>query len=119
MSIPLKQGNELGDSMKMALARFLSMERKFQNNPVLKDRFCEFMREYLELGHMIASDNPNNSLYYMPPQAVVRKASTTTKLRVVFDASAKTSNGKSLNEVMLVGPRLQKDIVDILCKWRT
>ena len=64
VSNPLKHENELGDSNKMAFARFLSKERKFQNNPVLKERYCEFMREYLELGTMIPSDNPNQFILY-------------------------------------------------------
>ena len=49
---------------------------------------------------------------YLPHQAVIRNPSTTTKLRVVFDAAAKTSNGRSLNDIMMVGPRLQKDILE-------
>ncbi|XP_055623776.1 uncharacterized protein LOC129767178 [Toxorhynchites rutilus septentrionalis] len=45
--------------------------------------------------------------------------STTTKLRVVFDASAKTSTGFSLNEALLVGPVIQDDLLTIILRFRT
>jgi len=40
--------------------------------------------------------------------------SSTTKLRVVFDASAPSSTGKSLNNILRVGPTVQSDLLSIL-----
>lgn len=48
----------------------------------------------------------------------MNKASTTTKLRVVFDGSIKSSNGISLNEKLLVGPTVQDDLWSILIRFR-
>uniref|UniRef100_A0A8D8AXM8 (northern house mosquito) hypothetical protein n=1 Tax=Culex pipiens TaxID=7175 RepID=A0A8D8AXM8_CULPI len=45
--------------------------------------------------------------YFLPHHAVVRPESSTTKLRVVFDASAKSSNGQSLNDQLLDPPDRQ------------
>ena len=47
---------------------------------------------------------PETDSYYLPMHGVVKEASTTTKLRVVFDASAKTSSGVSVNDKLLPGP---------------
>ena len=44
--------------------------------------------------------------------------SSTTKLRVVFDASSKTTTGVPLNECLLVGPKVQEDLLDILVRFR-
>ena len=44
--------------------------------------------------------------------------SSTTKLRVVFDASSKTTTGVSLNECLIVGPKVQEDLFDILLRFR-
>lgn len=79
------------------------------------------MREYLTVGHMRRVptelvDLPN--CYYIPHHAVMKEESTTTKLRVVFDASNKTSNGKSLNDVLMVGPTLQSTLYVILLRFR-
>jgi len=44
--------------------------------------------------------------------------STTTKMRVVFDGSATTKSGLSLNNIMLRGPKMQPDIFNILLRFR-
>ncbi|XP_070855048.1 uncharacterized protein [Drosophila suzukii] len=44
--------------------------------------------------------------------------STTTKLRVVFNASSPSNNGVSLNDILHAGPVLQSDITIQILKWR-
>lgn len=56
--------------------------------------------------------------FYMPHHAVFKNASSTTKIRVVFDASSKTDTGVSLNDILMVGPTLQQDLISILIKFR-
>jgi len=58
------------------------------------------MTEYMSLGHMAEANSEGK--YYLPHQAAIRDASLTTKLRVVFDASAKTTKNKCLNDIMYV-----------------
>jgi len=41
--------------------------------------------------------------YYTPHHAVIKETSTSTKLRVVFDASMKTTNGTPLNDLFYCG----------------
>lgn len=45
---------------------------------------------------------------------MLKESSSTTKLRVVFDASCKTSTGVSLNDKQLTGPTLQDDLFSIV-----
>ncbi|XP_065356265.1 uncharacterized protein LOC135950662 [Calliphora vicina] len=117
--IPFLEDCELGDSYKRAMARLMSLERRLKENPLLKNEYCKIMEELLSMGHMKKVDPSCNGKYYLPHQAVVRESSLTTKVRVVFDASSKTTNGKSLNDILQVGPKLQKDIFDIITKWRS
>jgi hypothetical protein len=49
---------------------------------------------------------------------VIRHSNSTTKLCVVFNASCKTRNGISLNDQLLVGPKLQQDLPAIIVRWR-
>ncbi|XP_075162846.1 uncharacterized protein LOC142235479 [Haematobia irritans] len=80
----------------------------------------KFMEEYEALGHMtkVNIDNVTGAKYFIPHHCVLRPESSTTKLRVVFDASTKTSSGKSLNDVLHTGPTLQNDLFAILLRFR-
>ena len=65
------------------------------------------MKEYEELGHMAEDKTASiRNGYFLPHHSVIKQSSLTTKLRVVFDASAKTSTGVSLNDTLMVGPKV-------------
>ncbi|XP_075212764.1 uncharacterized protein LOC142319405 [Lycorma delicatula] len=57
--------------------------------------------------------------FYLPHHAVFKQNSTTTKLRVVFEGSAKTSTGTSLNDILMAGPTVQQDLFSIMVRFRT
>lgn len=61
---------------------------------------------------------PNKVLYYIPHSCVVKPDSTTTKLRIVFDASAKITSGKSLIDLQAVDPVIQRDQFDLALMFR-
>ena len=48
---------------------------------------------------------------------VFRKDRATTRCRVVFDSSAKTYDGQSLNSCLLKGPKLQLDLGHVLIRF--
>ncbi|GBL89694.1 hypothetical protein AVEN_104645-1 [Araneus ventricosus] len=60
----------------------------------------------------------NDDDYFLPYQGVLRPSSITTKLRVVFDASAKTTTGYSLNDLLCAGGVLQEYLFSILTRFR-
>ncbi|GFT44387.1 integrase catalytic domain-containing protein [Trichonephila clavipes] len=64
------------------------------------------------------SEINNIKSLYLPHHGVVRDTSCTTKLRVVFDAFSKTSSGLSLNDLLMVGPRVQPELFPILIQFR-
>ena len=59
-----------------------------------------------------------NTMCYLPMHAVRKVSSTTTKIRVVFDACSKSSMGVSLNDTLLVGPTVHSTLVDVLLRFR-
>lgn len=116
----------LGESKTQAIKQFYSLERKLNKNPDLKTSYVQFMREYQSLGHMTnithTESNVNNQVencFYLPHHAVIKETSATTKLRVVFNASAVSSSGYSLNDTLLVGPTIQEELFTILIRFRT
>jgi len=54
----------------------------------------------------------------MPHHCIIKESSTTAKLRVVFNASSKTTSGISLNDALMAGPVLQQDLLSILLRFR-
>lgn len=113
--IPFKNNREnLGKSKKQALHQFFAMENRMKRNEEFAAKYQVFMSEYEALGHMEAIWEPHESGYYMPHHGVL----SANKFRVVFNASAKTSSGITLNETQLVGEKLQKNLFIILMNFR-
>ena len=112
----------LGESRSQAVRRFFSLERSLR----FKGQFSEVdsvLGEYFEMGHaepvpVSALDKAENEVFYLPVHVVRNVSSTTTKVRAVFDASAKTTSGVSLNEMFLVGPTVHPPLVDVLLRFR-
>ncbi|XP_055589123.1 uncharacterized protein LOC129741423 [Uranotaenia lowii] len=107
------------------MRRFIGLEKRLLANLELKDMYTEFIHEYILMGHMkevteknYQNQNCQNVVYYLPHHAVLKPDSTTTKLRVVFDASCRTSTGISLNDGLMVGPTIQNDLLSIILRFR-
>lgn len=97
------------------MKRFYGLERRLSKNPVLRGRYIDFMREYEDLGHMRRAEKTvdiNSPYYYIPHHAVLKK------FRVVFDASAVTTNGLSFNNIQFAGPKVQDDLYAIILQFR-
>lgn len=118
--LPLFQDPQvLGDSLFMACKRFHNLERRLSKDNLLTRQYDEFIQEYITMGHMEpASPVKDETTYYLPHHAVIKTDSATIKLRVVFDGSAEAKSGVSLNNIMVRGPKIQKDIFNILLRFR-
>ena len=80
------------------------------------------MNEYFEKEHaeQVSLDDlekPSQDVFYLSSHAVKKESSTTTKIRAVFDASAKSSTGVSLNDTLLVGPTIHPPLLDVLLRF--
>lgn len=78
------------------------------------------MDEYELMNYMsIVTSKSKGQFDYLPHHPVIRDTSQTTKLRVVYNASSKTSTGISLNDCIPSGPALQSDLATVLSQWRS
>jgi len=115
--LPLRSNvDKLGDSLEAATKRLYALEKRLSKDHKLKQQYIHFMKEYQELGHMTEvepNDEDSHPIYYLPHHSVVKESSSTTRVRVVFDASAKTSSNLSLNDVLMVDPIIQDIIRNI------
>ncbi|XP_062537786.1 uncharacterized protein LOC134206107 [Armigeres subalbatus] len=112
--------SRIGESRDIAYRRFLGTERRLARDANLREQYHQFMAEYIQLEHMTkVKDTPESrKRCFLPHHPVIKEASTTTKVRVVFDASCKTSSGVSLNDALLVGPIVQEDLRSIMFRSR-
>ncbi|GFY15337.1 integrase catalytic domain-containing protein [Trichonephila clavipes] len=93
--LPIKENAEtLGYSKENAIKRLKGIWEKLNKNNTMGTVYKEFMNEYELLGHMeeIKNETLDKINYYIPHHSVY-KPKTSTPLRVVFDASAKTTSG--------------------------
>lgn len=113
--------SQYGNSKEIAIKRLEILERKLKREPKLREEYNKVFEEYLSLNHMRKvneNELENPKAVYLPHHAVVREDKETTKVRIVFDASSKGTNNVSLNDDLLVGPKLQQDLRHILMRWR-
>lgn len=121
VSIPWKHNKlSLPDNYKMALQRLQNLEKRLVKIPEVATAYSEIIEKYLEKGYVrkigLCEEQPTIK-WYLPHFAVVRTDRVTTKTRVVFDASAK-SGGISLNDIIYQGPKLQRELFDVLLRFR-
>lgn len=127
VNLPLKTPREkfkLGESFYLAKRRFLNLEKRFEKNPELFTKYRDFIHEYINLNHariipLSLKNELHENKYFLPHHCVLRESSQSTKLRVVFDGSMKTSTGLSLNDVMHKGFTVQSELFDILLRFRS
>lgn len=109
----------LGNSYNLAKKRLLNIEKRFIKNQALKNEYALFLREYAELGHAsISAISIPNEAYFLCHHPVFKQNSESTKLRVVFDGSAPSSSGYSVNDLQMVGPNVQDSLFSILIRAR-
>jgi hypothetical protein len=78
----------------------------------------QFMRDYISLGEVPGCELNKLNCTYLPHHAVL-KDSTSTKLRVVFNASFRSADALSLNDNLMAGPTIQPELFAILLRFRT
>ena len=122
VGLPWKVGHKpLPSNYQGSMIRLKSQIRKLKKNPEALDKYNEVIREQLQTGiiEQVSELEQTDSCHYLPHQAVCREDAETTKVRVVYDASAKdTKASVSLNDCLHAGPALTPMIFDILLRFR-
>ncbi|XP_055623293.1 uncharacterized protein LOC129766719 [Toxorhynchites rutilus septentrionalis] len=123
--LPKRLGFEkmIGDSREMAVRRLIQLERRFKRDEDLHKRYSDSIRDYLINGHMLLVEDveersEHRLVCYLPHHPVIKETSTTTKIRPVFDGSAKTTSNYSLNNALMTGPVIQDQLIDLILRFR-
>ena len=111
----------LPDNYQLSFKRLNGLLRRLRQQPKLLEEYNRAIKEQVERGIVEVLEDPTavdgERVHYLPHHAVIRHDKETTKLRVVYDASAKTV-GASLNESLHSGPKFNQHIFEILLRFR-
>ena len=121
IGIPWKEEvPELPNNKDLAKSRLESLEKSLHKRPEVAEKYKEAMKANIDKGYIrkLSPEEANKEpAYYLPHFPVIREDKETTKIRIVLDSKA-AYKGVSLNEAMLAGPKLQRDILEALLRFR-
>lgn len=102
----------------MAFSRLKSLDRSLakKGSDVLPS-YNTIIEDYVEKDYVRKVPLSQEDQWFLPHFPVIRDDKVTSKVRFVFDAAAK-HNGRCLNDAILPGPKLQRELVDVLIRFR-
>ena len=121
--LPWKEFHDrLPDNYQLSVDRLYGLLRRLRQDPTILKEYDSIIQDQLRQGIIEAvppGETPPKTTHYLPHHAVVRRNKATTKVRVVYDASAKRGNSPSLNECLRKGPKFNQLIFDLLIRFRS
>ena len=120
VKLPFKENVSLvSDNYEMSRNRLNKLKKKLSQNRNNLTEYDNVMKDQLKNGIIEKVEGPGNpgKVMYLPHQAVIHKYHNSTKLRVVFDATAKKV-GLSLNDAMYKGACLTPLLFNVLVRFR-
>ena len=111
----------LPDNYELSLKRLSNLLKRLNQEPEVLKEYDSVIKEQLRKGIVEVVEKPDEGevgkTHYLPHHAVVRREKATTRLRVVYGASAR-SDGVALNDCVYTGPPLTENIFDVLLRFR-
>ena len=110
---------DLPSSYKMALQRLQNTEKRLKRIPEVSKAYSDCIQRYVKKGYVtkVPAAHHSNTKWFLLHFPVLRPDKDTTKTRIVFNAAAKVK-GVSLNDKVYQGPKLQRDLFDVLLRFR-
>lgn len=124
VSLPWKPlQKKLPSNFTLAKKSLEGLLNRLNYNPDVKKEYHAVIQDQLRQGIIeeVTEDpraNIDGKVHYLPRHAIIRKDKQTTKLRIVYDASAR-SEGGSLNGSLFSGLKFNQNILDIIVRFRT
>ena len=112
---------DLPSNHELAMGRLRSFVSKIKRQPELMKKYNSIIREQVDRDVIEKIDNTiqDGEKHYIPHHAVITPLKSTTKVRVVYNASTKSRDeNKSLNECLCRGPVMINDLCGILIRFR-
>ncbi|GFX13698.1 uncharacterized protein TNCV_1922111 [Trichonephila clavipes] len=112
----------LENNEEIARKRFLKLRSRFKNDSSLFEDYKLVVNNYLSEKIIervpFEEENLKHNIFYLPHRAVIRTDKTTSKLRIVFDASSHAKSQLSLNDCLYTGLNFIPNLFFLLIKFR-
>ena len=125
VALPFKENSpELLSNYSQARTRLISCEKSLKRDQLKHAAYKTAIEDYVKCGFAREltkeelKANKDKPKYYVPHHPVFKESSSSTKVRIVFNASAKDPNGNSLNDCLLKGSNLLPNITAVLLRFR-
>lgn len=113
--------SDLPPNRDLAFSRFLSNVKILRKNPDYMERYHAIFTDQLQRGIIeeVNDEAPKENCHYLAHHGVISENKKHTKVRCVFDGSAKKKGSMSINDILHKGPSLLPDLLGILIRIRT
>lgn len=122
MSLPWKEAHKpLPDNFQLNLKKLKGLLYCLKQTPNILKQYDGIIRDQIKAGIVEPvpdTTTTSNMCHYLPHHVVLRSDKTTTKLCIVYDASANVADGLSLKDYLHKGPKFNQLILDILLRFR-
>ena len=121
VKFPWKQDHPpLSSNYTVCMKKTRSLAHKLSQEPELLQLYDSIIQEQEQRGFIEKVSVPDLAadVHYIPHHPV-RKTSSTTPIRIVYNCSFHTSGNPSLNDCLLTGPSLLTDMCGILLRFRS
>ena len=112
----------LPQNYQLAVGRLRSILQKLLKSPTLFKQYDDIIQEQLHRGiieRVTSSSQEGPIKHYIPYHPVITPSKSTTKLRIVYDASTKArKNDLSLNDCLYRGPVILPNLYGLLIRFR-
>ena len=115
--LPFKDKSRPSVNYRAARGQLNQLVQRVENNEQFGQQYDKVVESYVEKEFIEQIPNRPIEGHYMPHHAVFKK-STTTPLRIVFTASSKPSEDKSLNDCLVTDTSLTAKLHEILLLFR-
>ena len=99
---------------------FISLHRRLHQDPAVLQKYDKTVQDQVKYSIVQIMEphghESGQKLHYLHHHTIEQRDKETTKVRIVYDASAR-STGPSLNDCLYPGPKFNQKILNILLRF--